>query len=104
MMLGPSVFLAIAVAAQAALGTPIKSRTEYAVKGKHPVPRQWTQQGRAPQSQMLHLQIGVKQSQFDELERHLYEGMFGHYPCSTAATNLDSSVSDPDHERYGNVS
>jgi tripeptidyl-peptidase-1 len=24
---------------------------------------------------MLHLQIGVKQSQFDELERHLYEGM-----------------------------
>jgi tripeptidyl-peptidase-1 len=76
MMLGTSILRTIAVAAQvlAVLGTPIQSRTAYAVKGKHPVPRPWTQRGRAPSSQMLHLQIGVKQSQFDELERQLYEG------------------------------
>ena len=74
-MLGPSILLTIAAAAQAAFGTPIQLRTEYAVKGAHPVPRQWTKLGRAPREQMLHLQIGVKQSQFDELERHLYEGM-----------------------------
>ena len=74
-MLGPSILVTIAAAAQAVFGTPIQSRTAYVVKGSHPVPRQWTKLGRAPQEQMLHLQIGVKQSQFDELERHLYEGM-----------------------------
>jgi tripeptidyl-peptidase-1 len=73
-MLGPSILLTVAAAAQAVFGTPIRSRTEYAVKGAHPVPSQWTKLGRAPPEQMLHLQIGVKQSQFDELERHLYEG------------------------------
>ncbi len=73
-MLGTSLLLTIAVAAQAVFGTPI-ARTAYAVKGKHPVPRQWTKRGRAPQGQMLHLQIGVKQGQFAELERHLYEGI-----------------------------
>jgi len=74
-MLRPSILLTIAAAAQAAFGTPIQLRTEYAVKGAHPVPRQWTKLGRAPREQMLHLQIGVKQSQFGELERHLYEGI-----------------------------
>jgi tripeptidyl-peptidase I len=74
-MLGPSILLTVAAVAQAVFGTPIQSRTFYAVKGAHPVPRQWTKLGRAPREQMLHLQIGVKQSQFDELEGHLYEGM-----------------------------
>ena len=27
---------------------------------------------------MIHMQIGLKQSQFDELERHLYEGIAKH--------------------------
>jgi tripeptidyl-peptidase-1 len=74
-MLGALILVTIAAAAQTVFGTPIRSRTEYAVKGAHPVPRQWTKVDRAPREQMLHLQIGVKQSQFDELERHLYEGM-----------------------------
>jgi tripeptidyl-peptidase-1 len=74
-MLGVSVLLTIAAAAQAVFGTPIQARTAYAVKGAHPVPRQWTKLGRAPREQMLHLQIGVKQSQFGDLERHLYEGI-----------------------------
>lgn len=73
-MVGFSVLFTVAAAAQSVFGTPIQSRTEYAVKGKHPVPRPWKQIGRAAPTQMLHLQIGVKQSQFDELERHLYEG------------------------------
>jgi tripeptidyl-peptidase-1 len=73
-MLSASIFL-IAAAVQAVFSKPIQSRTAYAVKGAHPVPRQWIQRDRAPQGQMLSLQIGVKQSQFGELERHLYEGI-----------------------------
>jgi tripeptidyl-peptidase-1 len=30
---------------------------------------------RAPGDHMLHMQIGLKQERFDELERHLYEGI-----------------------------
>lgn len=86
-MLGASILL-IATAAQAVFGKPlpIQSRTPHSIKGAHPVPRQWKRVARAPRDQMLSVQIGVKQSQFAELERHLYE------------------VSDPDHERYGSVS
>ncbi|KAF4311026.1 putative tripeptidyl-peptidase 1 precursor protein [Botryosphaeria dothidea] len=78
-----TALLSIAAAAQAALATPIRARSPYAVKETHYVPRQWSKTGRAPESHVLHLHIGLKQSQFDELERHLYE------------------VSDPDHHRYG---
>lgn len=74
-MLGASVFLTVAVAVQAVFGSPIQSRTAYAVKETHRVPRKWAKMGRAPTEQMLNLQIGVKQGQFDELERHLYEGV-----------------------------
>ena len=73
-MLGASIFLTVAVAVQTVLGSPVKSRTAYAVKETHRVPRKWMKMGRAPADRMLNLQIGVKQSQFDELERHLYEG------------------------------
>jgi tripeptidyl-peptidase-1 len=74
-MLGLSNLLAVAAAAQAAFASPIKVRTDYAVKEVHPAPRKWTPAGRAPLNHMLHLQIGLKQERFDELERHLYEGM-----------------------------
>lgn len=71
-----TALLSIAAAAQAALATPIRARSPYAVKETHYVPRQWSKRGRAPESHVLHLHIGLKQSQFDELERHLYEGTF----------------------------
>lgn len=71
-MLGASILLA--VLAPAVLATPV-ARSTYAVKETHYVPRKWVQKGRAPKNQMLALQIGVKQGDFDELERHLYEGM-----------------------------
>lgn len=68
------LFSALA-AAQIVFGTPIRSRTPYSVKEKHHVPAKWTQRDRAPKDYTINLKIGVKQSQFDELERHLYEGV-----------------------------
>ncbi len=76
-MLGASIILpVIAVAAQAVFGNPIQARTAYAIRETHNVPRKWTNMGRAQPETMLNLQIGVKQGNFDELERHLYEGMY----------------------------
>jgi tripeptidyl-peptidase-1 len=73
-MLGASLVFTVAVFAQAVLATPI-ARSVYAIKEKHVVPQHWTQKSRAPKHQILALQIGVKQGDFDELERHLNEGM-----------------------------
>ena len=69
-----SLCLTAAIAAQAALATPVRARIAYEVKDVHQVPRRWSSQGRAPSNHMLHMQIGLKQHKFDELERHLYEG------------------------------
>jgi tripeptidyl-peptidase-1 len=74
-MLDLSTFLSIAVAAQAVLGTPIRARTAYSVKETHAIPRRWAETGPAPGNHMLQMQIGLKQSNFDQLERHLYEGL-----------------------------
>ncbi|CZT43324.1 related to tripeptidyl-peptidase I [Rhynchosporium secalis] len=82
-MLGASILLTIAITAEAVLATPVQARTSYSVKEKHWVPRRWMKMGRAPSEKMLSLQIGVKQGNFEELKRHLYE------------------VSDPDHIRHG---
>jgi tripeptidyl-peptidase-1 len=54
-------------------GSRLNSRP-YAVKERHVVPKKWTRLGRAPADAILELQIALKQSKFDELERHLYEG------------------------------
>jgi len=77
-MLGASILLAVAVAAQGVFATPI-ARSVYAVKETHYAPRKWSQKGRAPKGQMLALQIAVKQGDFAELERHLYEGKLHQY-------------------------
>jgi tripeptidyl-peptidase-1 len=74
-MLGASILVTVSVLAQAVLATPV-ARSVYTVKETHYVPQRWTQKGRAPKQQMLALQIGVKQGNFDELERNLYEGKF----------------------------
>ncbi|KAL8807356.1 MAG: hypothetical protein Q9200_004696 [Gallowayella weberi] len=63
--------------------SPVRSRSLYSVKDSHHVPRKWTRVSGAPANHVIDLEIALKQSQFDELERHLYE------------------VSDPDHSRYG---
>jgi tripeptidyl-peptidase-1 len=54
-------------------GSRLSSRP-YAVKERHVVPQKWTRLGRAPADTILELRIALKQSRFDELERHLYEG------------------------------
>lgn len=46
----------------------------YGTKDEHYVPRAWRRIGPAPGDHMIRLQIGLKQSGFSELERHLYEG------------------------------
>ncbi|KAI5860527.1 tripeptidyl-peptidase 1 precursor [Durotheca rogersii] len=71
------------LAVRVAVANPVPSRSAYRVKDEHHVPRDWRRLRRAPADHVIDLQIGVKQSNFGELERHLYE------------------VSDPDHPRYG---
>ena len=69
-----SALLSAAIAAHAALATPVRARSAYSVKEKHYVPRSWTKLERANGQNRIELQIGLKQGNFDELERHLYEG------------------------------
>lgn len=51
-----------------------RSESSYKVKEKHHVPRGWSRVGSAPPWHKIQLQIGLIQSHFAELERHLYEG------------------------------
>ena len=69
-----SAVLALLAATSATVGSPVSVRSPYVVKDTHHVPQRWTKVGAAPSAHIIHLQIGLKQSQFDELERHLYEG------------------------------
>ena len=66
---------AAALAATTA-GTPLARDTTYAVKDTHNVPCKWERVGPAPGEHVLNMQIGLKQARFEELERHLYEGMW----------------------------
>ncbi|KAK8079652.1 hypothetical protein PG997_007470 [Apiospora hydei] len=75
-------FLAL-LAPTAVVSSPIKARTPYQVKETHHAPRGWKRVERASADQVMNIQIGLKQGNFEELERHLYE------------------VSDPAHARYG---
>ncbi|KAI1612401.1 peptidase S8/S53 domain-containing protein [Exophiala viscosa] len=68
---------------QSSIAGPVVRRSDLAVKDYHPAPRAWANLGRAPEDHLIHLTIGLTQSRFAELERHLYE------------------VSDPSHSRYG---
>lgn len=54
--------------------TSLRVRSPYAVKETHFPPTKWTKLGPAPTDQVINLQIGLKQSHFDKLERHLLEG------------------------------
>lgn len=69
-----SASLAALLATSLVLTSPVRTRTAYEIKDSHNVPPQWTNIGPAPRNTVINLHIGLKQSQFDELERHLYEG------------------------------
>jgi len=61
---------------------PVSRRSDLVVKDFHPAPKAWTNLGPAPGEHLIRLTIGLSQSRFDELERHLYEGRrhgFGDY-------------------------
>lgn len=73
MQLFTSALLA-AIAAHEALATPI-ARSPYVVKETHFVPKEWKKLERSHGSKTIELQIGLKQGRFEELDRHLHEGM-----------------------------
>lgn len=66
--------LALAACCSLVHSTPILGRPSYAVKDSHHVPRKWSRVSEAPSDHVVKLEIALKQSQFDELERQLYEG------------------------------
>lgn len=74
--------LLLALSVSAVLGGPI-TRSTYAVKGSHPVPRGWRALDRAPQDHKMELRIGLTQGDFKGLEKHLFE------------------ASTPTHSKYG---
>lgn len=69
--------------ASAVYALPRSSRSNYAVKEFHPVPRGWTRVGEAGKYDRVHLSIGLKQQNQGVVEEHLLQ------------------VSDPSHPRYG---
>lgn len=73
-MVGFVVAFSALFAAQLTFASPVRSRTPYQVKDVHNVPRGWRRVRRAPADHVIDLQIGVKQSNFAELEKNLYEG------------------------------
>lgn len=53
----------------------LTARSPYLVKETHNVPNRWKQVGAPAPDHYIYLQIGLTQSRFDDLERHLYEGI-----------------------------
>jgi tripeptidyl-peptidase-1 len=53
----------------------LAASSPYFVKETHKVPNRWKQVGAPAPDQCIYLQIGLTQSRFDDLERHLYEGI-----------------------------
>ena len=66
---------AIALTAVTAVSASRVKRSDFGVKDVHVTPKHWTKLGRAPKEQLLNLNIGLKQGNFAELERHLFEGV-----------------------------
>lgn len=69
-----SAVLALSVVATAVFASPVKTRSPYAIKDAFKVPPRWRKIGPAPKDHIINLQIGLKQSRWDDLERILYEG------------------------------
>lgn len=73
------LFITAVLAANSVLGTPIRPRTGYSVNGAHTNSDQWDNFIPAPGNFTFELPIGLKQSNFEELERQLNEGR--QVPC-----------------------
>lgn len=75
---GTTFLLALGLAAELVFSKPVRPRSPFIIKESHPVPTKWTEIGPAAADHAIELRIGLKQSQFAELERHLYEGRSEH--------------------------
>jgi tripeptidyl-peptidase I len=62
------------IIADCALCSPSHLQVPRVVKDFHSPPTKWHKIGPAPAEHVINLQIGLKQSRFDELERKLFEG------------------------------
>jgi tripeptidyl-peptidase-1 len=83
-----STLLSAAVAAHAVLATPIiRARSPYVVKETHNAPLDWTKGGRTRGDHVIQMQIGLKQGNWAELERHLNEG---EYPICYSSSGLET--------------
>jgi tripeptidyl-peptidase I len=69
-----SLACGLLLSAATVLGSPVRARSAYVVKDTHHVPSRWTKIGTPAADHMVRLTIGLKQSRFDELDRHLQEG------------------------------
>ncbi|KAH7311332.1 tripeptidyl-peptidase 1 precursor [Stachybotrys elegans] len=76
-------YVGAVLAAHSAFALPTHDQRQYEVKETHILPKRWQNLGRAPADRIIDLQIGVRQGNFEELEKRLYE------------------VSHPDHPSYG---
>lgn len=108
-MKGTGILLAIGFLASSALCKPVnKQRSAFAVKDSHHIPARWSHVGHPEADHTIALRIGLKQSSFSELERHLCEYLGLDYGFSwdvlfvlLFTNSLLDEVSDPDHPRYG---
>lgn len=78
-----STILSFLLASGLAHALPSFQRSPFAVKERHAVHHEWTEDGPADRAHTLDLHIGLRQSVEDAVERHLEQ------------------ISDPTHERYG---
>lgn len=73
-MRGIACLATLAVAASTAAINKRNDRANYETKEDFYVPNGWQRVAEADPNHVINLSFGLKQSNFDELERHLYEG------------------------------
>ena len=69
----PALLLLAGTTAVSASG--LSQRSPYLLKETHNVPNRWKEVGAPAPDHVIYLQIGLRQSNFEELEEHLYEGI-----------------------------
>jgi hypothetical protein len=67
-MLSHSRLLGLVLVAQAAYDLPVETRTPYAVKETHRVPKRWSHSGFPAPDHVIRLQIASRQQNFNVLE------------------------------------
>ena len=79
----PSYIHAIAALLDVGAALPYSPYSAFIIKERHPVPEGWVEIGAAAKSDLIELQVGIKQALEGVVEQHL------------------EAISDPRHSRYG---